>query len=141
MTASTSELWELVREQHLTVDGDCWYSCSQAKHEDGSWATCDETRKGEPCDCGADKRNEALDTLRTQLEQELQELLRQLLVLREEGIKLRDVVSAARAWREQTEAEDNPSELLAALDALDQEALRSPRQWFLVVKGDERNLR
>jgi hypothetical protein len=57
---------------------------------------------------------EELDTLRSRMEQ-----LRHRLVLTEaELAKMREVVAAAQAWREQTEAEDNPFALLAALDAL-----------------------
>jgi Family of unknown function (DUF6221) len=48
---------------HELVDGDWWYSCSQAvlpdDNEPGS-GCADEKRAGKPCDCGLDKRRLAV---------------------------------------------------------------------------------
>lgn len=50
------------KEPHHECE-DCWYSCSQAED------CCDERRRGDPCDCGADSRNaqrrEAADLIET----------------------------------------------------------------------------
>lgn len=48
---------------HELVDGDWWFSCSQAAlpDEDEPGSGCaDEKRKGKPCDCGLDKRRLAV---------------------------------------------------------------------------------
>lgn len=55
-------LAEIAAMPHLYLDGDAWYSCSQATHPDpcdeddgGPGSGClDETRTGKPCDCGRD---------------------------------------------------------------------------------------
>ena len=39
---------------HQVNDEDCWYTCPQAKDEDGEWATCNDGTAGSPCDCGRD---------------------------------------------------------------------------------------
>jgi hypothetical protein len=49
---------EILAERHLYVDGDPWFSCSQATEpgeegEPGS-ACADDERRGNPCDCGRD---------------------------------------------------------------------------------------
>jgi len=51
---------EILAEGHLYVDGDPWFSCSQATEpgeegEPGS-ACADDERRGKPCDCGRDSR-------------------------------------------------------------------------------------
>jgi len=58
------EAIEALRLPHLVVDGDCWYSCALAVHEDGTSACCnDEERKRGICTCGADRYNAQIDTL------------------------------------------------------------------------------
>jgi hypothetical protein len=52
---------EILAERHQYVDGDPWFSCSQATEpgeddsEPGS-ACADDERRGKPCDCGRDSR-------------------------------------------------------------------------------------
>jgi hypothetical protein len=48
-------LADLSAEQHEVVD-DCWYTCAAATDERDGGETCDDTRRGGPCDCGRDKR-------------------------------------------------------------------------------------
>lgn len=51
---------EILAERHLYVDGDPWFSCSQATEpgeEDEPGSACaDDERRGKPCDCGRDMR-------------------------------------------------------------------------------------
>jgi hypothetical protein len=55
----------ILAEPHEVVDGDGWYSCSQAinsysgDEEPGS-GCIDDNRRGQPCDCGRDSRVERL---------------------------------------------------------------------------------
>lgn len=49
-------LADVLAEQHLRVHGDEWYSCAQARDEDGEWACSNDTVAGGPCDCGRDER-------------------------------------------------------------------------------------
>lgn len=52
-----SELQELdVLESipHMRVEGDEWFSCGQARDEDGKLSCHNEERIGQPCDCGRD---------------------------------------------------------------------------------------
>ncbi|MGW4075995.1 hypothetical protein ACWELB_21200 [Streptomyces asiaticus] len=46
---------DITADQHLVVD-DCWYTCAAATEERDGGETCDDTRLGEPCDCGRDAR-------------------------------------------------------------------------------------
>ena len=41
----------LIPIPHRVIDEDCWYSCPK------SGECCDESRKDDPCDCGADAEN------------------------------------------------------------------------------------
>lgn len=52
-----------LRQSHLIVEEDEWYSCPQAKRADGSYASTNVDRHGQPCDCGADRHNALLDEL------------------------------------------------------------------------------
>lgn len=61
----------MVAEPHLYLEGDSWYSCSQAVIPDpdddedrmpGS-GCMDDTRRGKPCDCGRDRRVEKMLTI------------------------------------------------------------------------------
>lgn len=45
---------DITAERHLVIDGDCWYTCAAATEERDGGETCDDTRLGEPCDCGRD---------------------------------------------------------------------------------------
>lgn len=56
-----------IRIPHRIVDEDCWYSCAQAKHDDGEWACCDDSRRGGPCDCGVDRVNAYIENLEQRL--------------------------------------------------------------------------
>lgn len=47
---------DLLAEEHLRVDGDEWFSCSQARDKDGELACYNDSRAGLPCDCGRDER-------------------------------------------------------------------------------------
>lgn len=46
---------EKLRQNHLTVDEDCWYSCP--KSED----YCNTSQRSVECNCGADEHNKILD--------------------------------------------------------------------------------
>jgi hypothetical protein len=46
---------------HQREDDD-WYSCAQARDEDGEWACSNDARAGAPCDCGRDERVRAVLT-------------------------------------------------------------------------------
>jgi hypothetical protein len=62
--ASTRALLaEVLAEPHYYVDGDAWFSCSQAVLPDFPGRDCepgsgcsDDERRGKPCDCGRDAR-------------------------------------------------------------------------------------
>lgn len=43
------------KREHLTVEGDCWYSCPKSGH------ICNDARRADPCDCGADAWNAKVD--------------------------------------------------------------------------------
>jgi hypothetical protein len=48
----------ILAEQHQNVDGDPWFSCSQAVYEHGGEpgsGCADDERAGKPCDCGRDQ--------------------------------------------------------------------------------------
>lgn len=47
---------DLLTEKHEVVDGDCWYTCAAATEERDGGETCDDGRRGGPCDCGRDAR-------------------------------------------------------------------------------------
>ncbi|GAA1888136.1 hypothetical protein GCM10009837_07480 [Streptomyces durmitorensis] len=47
---------DLLAERHEVVDGDCWYTCAAATEEHDGGETCDDDRRGRPCDCGRDAR-------------------------------------------------------------------------------------
>lgn len=47
---------DLLAERHEVVDGDCWYTCAAATEERDGGETCDDGRRGGPCDCGRDAR-------------------------------------------------------------------------------------
>lgn len=47
-------LESLRRHGHEEIE-DCWYSCSQSDD------CCDDSRRGQPCDCGADGVNATID--------------------------------------------------------------------------------
>jgi hypothetical protein len=47
---------DLLAERHEVVDGDCWYTCAAATEEADGGQTCDDGRRGGPCDCGRDTR-------------------------------------------------------------------------------------
>lgn len=49
---------DLLAERHEVVEGDCWYTCAAATEEHDGGETCDDTRRGKPCDCGRDARVE-----------------------------------------------------------------------------------
>lgn len=54
--ADRALLDDLTAERHHVNDGDCWYTCAAAtEHRDGG-ETCDDERRGGPCDCGRDTR-------------------------------------------------------------------------------------
>lgn len=64
VTAMRSLVAAIVAEPHAYIPGDSWYSCSQAVVPDpaddedrvpGS-GCMDDTRRGQPCDCGRDAR-------------------------------------------------------------------------------------
>lgn len=46
---------DLLAETHQVVE-DCWYTCAAATEEHDGEDTCDDTRRGGPCDCGRDFR-------------------------------------------------------------------------------------
>lgn len=55
---------EALRVPHLVVDGDCWYSCPLALHEDGSSESCnDDERARGICSCNADAHNAKVDAV------------------------------------------------------------------------------
>lgn len=60
-----AELLAACRRPHRHVEEDCWFCCS-APHG-GEWneehTTCDDSRSGKPCDCGADEFNARIDAL------------------------------------------------------------------------------
>lgn len=61
LIAAAPELYEALkaaRREHTTVE-DCFYSCPQAKDENGEWASCH--RQGGSCNCGADAINAVID--------------------------------------------------------------------------------
>lgn len=46
---------DLMSERHLVAE-DCWYTCAAATTERDGQETCNENRRGGPCDCGRDAR-------------------------------------------------------------------------------------
>lgn len=56
---------EALRQSHLVVDGDCWFSCPLAKSEwhDGSASCNDEDIAAGRCTCGAEAQNERVDAV------------------------------------------------------------------------------
>ncbi|WP_445520419.1 DUF6221 family protein [Streptomyces sp. NEAU-174] len=48
---------DITAERHLVVE-DCWYTCAAATEERDNGETCDDERRGNPCDCGRDTRVE-----------------------------------------------------------------------------------
>ncbi|MEU7911340.1 hypothetical protein [Microbispora bryophytorum] len=49
-------LENLLAEEHVRVHGDEWFSCAQARDEDGEFACANDLSAGGPCDCGRDER-------------------------------------------------------------------------------------
>lgn len=51
---------EILSMPHTYIDGDTWFSCSQAVRDSGDQepgsGCADEDRAGKPCDCGRDRR-------------------------------------------------------------------------------------
>lgn len=62
VAARRTLLDEALGWEHLREDGDDWYSCAQAQDEDGEWACLNDSRAGQPCDCGRDIRVRAVLT-------------------------------------------------------------------------------
>lgn len=56
LDAKLALLDDWLGERHDVNDGDCWYTCAAATEERDGGETCDETRRGKPCDCGVDVR-------------------------------------------------------------------------------------
>ncbi|MEV4749055.1 hypothetical protein AB0K21_21975 [Streptosporangium sp. NPDC049248] len=52
--AELAELDVIEAIPHERVDGDEWFSCAQARDEDGELSCYNDDRRGEPCDCGRD---------------------------------------------------------------------------------------
>lgn len=52
-----------LRREHLTVEGDCWFSCPM--REDNY---CGNTPPGTRCECGAQAHNERIDSIIKELE-------------------------------------------------------------------------
>ncbi|MGW4042985.1 DUF6221 family protein [Streptomyces sp. NPDC004721] len=48
---------DFLSEKHDVVE-DCWYTCAAASEERDGGETCDDGRRGGPCDCGRDARVE-----------------------------------------------------------------------------------
>lgn len=56
---------DFLAETHEVVE-DCWYTCAAATEEHDDGQTCDDKRRGGPCDCGRDARvNRRLRALAT----------------------------------------------------------------------------
>lgn len=53
--AKRALLDDLLAERHEVV-GDSWYTCAAATEERDGGQTCDDDRRGGPCDCGRDGR-------------------------------------------------------------------------------------
>jgi hypothetical protein len=65
----TQDSAEVVRRSHLDLEEDCWFSCATL--------TCDDGRRSDVCDCGADAANASLDSLLDRLakaEQQIEEM-------------------------------------------------------------------
>jgi hypothetical protein len=56
IAAARQLLDDLLAEKHEVVEGDCWYTCAAATEEHDGGETCDDDRRGTPCDCGRDAR-------------------------------------------------------------------------------------
>jgi hypothetical protein len=56
IAADRSLLDDLLAERHAVNEGDCWYTCAAATEEVDGGETCDDDRRGKPCDCGRDIR-------------------------------------------------------------------------------------
>lgn len=56
LDAKLALLDDLTSERHEVVDGDCWYTCAAATEERDGGESCDDDRRGGPCDCGRDAR-------------------------------------------------------------------------------------
>jgi len=54
-TAKRALIADLLAETHQVVE-DCWYTCAAATEDHDGEDTCDDTRRGGPCDCGRDFR-------------------------------------------------------------------------------------
>ncbi|MGW2861935.1 DUF6221 family protein [Streptomyces sp. NPDC001205] len=55
IAADRKLLDDLLAETHDVVE-DCWYTCAAATEEADGGETCDDNRRGKPCDCGRDAR-------------------------------------------------------------------------------------
>lgn len=53
--AKRALLGDLTAERHDVVE-DCWYTCAAATEEDDGGESCDDTKRGGPCNCGRDAR-------------------------------------------------------------------------------------
>lgn len=58
LDAKLALLDDLLAERHHVNDGDCWYTCPAATEQRDGGETCDDNRRGGPCDCGRDARVE-----------------------------------------------------------------------------------
>lgn len=56
ITADRELIADLLAERHYVSDGDCWYTCAAATEERDGGQSCDDERRGKPCDCGRDDR-------------------------------------------------------------------------------------
>lgn len=56
IAADRKLLDDLLAERHHVNEGDCWYTCAAATEEADGGETCDDKRRGKPCDCGRDMR-------------------------------------------------------------------------------------
>lgn len=56
LVAALRAVLDLVESMpHDVSEEDCWYACAQAKDPyTGEWASCNDARRGKPCDCGRD---------------------------------------------------------------------------------------
>jgi hypothetical protein len=56
---------EALRQSHLNLEEDCWYSCPKARSDwqDGSASCNDEAKAKGDCTCGADAQNARVDAL------------------------------------------------------------------------------
>lgn len=54
--ATRALLADLLEERHDVNEGDPWYTCIAATEEADGGESCDDERRGGPCDCGRDLR-------------------------------------------------------------------------------------